>query len=65
MNLDETCTKCGGDMIPTQAFDADDPQQDVQGMIGYECASCALEGVLIIRHDESDNNSGFVHLVDA
>jgi len=52
-------------MIPTQAFEADDPDQDVQGMIGYECSSCGVEGVLIIRHDESDKNSGFVHLVEA
>ena len=52
-------------MIPTQAFDADDPDQDVQSIIGYECSSCGVEGVLIIRHDESDKNSGFVHLVEA
>jgi hypothetical protein len=28
-------------------------------------AITAVAGVLIIRHDESDKNSGFVHLVEA
>jgi len=48
MNVDNICKVCGVEMTPTSAWEAEDPDRAVQGMMRFICPSCAGEGVLII-----------------
>jgi len=58
MNVDNICKVCGVEMRPTSAWEADDPDRAVQGIMRFVCPSCAGEGVLKIRKGDIYDTSG-------
>ena len=58
MNGDNICKVCGVGMTLTSAWEAEDPDRAVQGMMRFICPSCAGEGVLMIRKGDIYHTSG-------
>lgn len=63
MNVDHMCKVCGVAMTPTSAWEADDPDRAVQGMMRFICPSCAAEGVLMIRKGDIYDTSGRLKVI--
>ena len=63
MEVDNVCKVCGVGMRPTSAWEADDPDRAVQGMMRFVCPSCAAEGVLMIRKGDIYDTTGRLELI--
>jgi len=63
MMVDNRCKVCGVEMTLTSAWEADDADRAVQGMMRFICPSCAGEGVLMIRKDDNNTTSGRLELI--
>jgi len=57
---DRDCSRCGGWMVETSTWEADNSFRTWQKTVRYQCRSCAVEGAVHTRDDGSTVVSGFV-----